>query len=325
MAQPSKEYTRKPESTLIRERYERIKLAYQLKLKNNSFTPGEQNQMQADMQALADQYKAAYQAESHQSHEHRLDIHTAESILGSDFLGPDAIKQTFGFEVHDIPPIPFSQSELEQAKELGQQLVLYVDQTPDGKPLSIMGIHNLLNNTTSDGNKLLFNTVIYKDQTFANEPPQLGWKLTNKEILPYSTNKNYLQQTEILIDYLTTQVFKKTMPLEYQDAITEFNDKRTMIEGLISSNLKKAAKELANLKITRLTRETPAEVMYRLALTEKTTKARLLKSTYTWTSLRGSDGGFVGLGDFGFNKCVHVGGGRPDDISSFAGVCFSRR
>ncbi len=262
------------------------------------------------------------------SAEHIIDLVSAERILGENFFGPEEIKKTFGFEVKKVPEIPFSQEEIERAKELGQQLVLYIDNTPDGKPLSVMGIQGMLGGKTSDGGKLLFDTDWYKGEAFANETPTVGWKLTSKEIIPDSTNKNYIQQTETLIEYLTKEVFKgvalRDIPQEYQDAIKEFDDKKTLIKGLISSDWQKAAEELANLKITGLTRETPAEIIYRLALTEKTTKLKPLESTYSWSALRASGGNLVALGDFD-SVGVLVNGRDPDYAASFLGVCFSRR
>lgn len=262
------------------------------------------------------------------SAEHSIDLISAEKILGENFFGPEAIKKTFGFEVKKFPEIPFSQEEIERAQELGQQLVLYIDNTPDGKPLSIMGINGILDSKTSEGSKLLYDTDWYKDEAFANEAPTVGWKLTSKEIIPNSTSKNYLQQTETLVEYLTREVFKgfalDEIPKEYRDAIKEFDDKKTVIEGLISSDWKKAAEELANLKITGLTRETPAEIMYRLALTEKTTKTKPLESTYSWSAMRDSGGGLVYLGSFA-SKGADVGRRPPGRAASHLGVCFSRR
>ncbi len=262
------------------------------------------------------------------SPEHSIDLVSAERILGKNFFGPEAIRQTFGFEVKKVPEIPFSQEEIERAQELGQQLVLYIDNTPEGKPLSIMGIQGILGDKTSEGSKLLYDTDWYKDEAFANEAPTVGWKLTSKEIIPNSTSKNYLEQTVVLIEYLRKEVFKgvtlKDIPKEYLDAVEEFEDKKTTIEGLISSDWKKAAEELANLKITQLTRETPAEIMYRLALTEKTTKIRPLESTYSWSAMRGSDGGLVFLGYFD-SMGANVHRCSPDFTPSPLGVCFSRR
>lgn len=292
-------------------------------------TPQTADPRRKDPTTVAQQPKVQFATtKKPESGEPSIDLVSAEKILGENFFGPEAIRQTFGFEVKKVPEIPFSQWEIERAQELGQQLVLYIDQTSDGKTLSVMGINRLLESKTSDGGKLLYDTDWYKDEDFANEGPQVGWKLTSKEVIPNSTSKNYLQQTETLIEYLTQEVFKgfalDEIPKEYQDAITEFNGKKKEIEGLISSDWKKAAEELANLKITGLTRETPAEVMYRLALTEKTSKSRPLESTYTWTAMRESDGYLVFLGRFD-SKGTRVSRWGSDFTYSDVGVCFSRR
>ena len=51
----------------------------------------------------------------------------AKEILGEDFLGPEEVKEVFGITIEEVPAIPFSQAELERAKELGQQLILQVE------------------------------------------------------------------------------------------------------------------------------------------------------------------------------------------------------
>ncbi len=51
----------------------------------------------------------------------------ALEIMGKEsFFGPESVTKAFGFEIpeHEIPPIPFSDSELKKAKDLGHLLVL---------------------------------------------------------------------------------------------------------------------------------------------------------------------------------------------------------
>ncbi len=251
------------------------------------------------------------------------DFQEAKEILGQDFLGPEALKSAFGIEMEEIPEIPLTKEELEKAKELNQQLILYADKA-NGKPLTGKKLFNLTGNKTSDGKKLFYDTDWYKNEDFfTKETPKAGWKLVSKETIPDSTSKNYLEQTETIVSYLQVKVFQdKPLPEEYQKAITEFNAKKEKLKKLLSSDWEKAAEELENLAITKLTRETPIETIYRLALNERENKKRLL-SNYSWTS-RSSYGELVIVGGFD-SSGVGVSSSRPDDsIIGSVGVSFSR-
>ena len=58
-------------------------------------------------------------------------------------FGPADVEKTWGVKV-EAPPIPFSKEDLERAKELGQMLMLRIDKTKDGKPLSMEAMHEIL-------------------------------------------------------------------------------------------------------------------------------------------------------------------------------------
>ena len=96
------------------------------------------------------------------------------------------------------------------------------------------------------GGKILYKTDWYKDEEFfTKETPELSWALTSKEVIPDSTGKNYLKQTEVIIDHLKNKVFKgMEMPDEYKEAILEFEEKKEEIQKLISSDWQKAAEIL---------------------------------------------------------------------------------
>lgn len=255
----------------------------------------------------------------------RQEFKEAKEILGEDFLGPEAVKGAFGIEFKEIPEIPFSKEDLERAKELNQQLVFYADKAPDGQFLTGEKLFELTGNKTSDSKKLFYDTNWYKNEDFfTKEKPKDGWKLVAKEVISGSADKNYLQQTETIVDYLKNDVFKnKPLPEEYQKAIDGFESKKQEIKKLLGSDWEKAAEELEKLEITKLTRETPVEAFYRLILNEKENKNRLLPDKYTWTSRRSSDGRLVSVGDFA-SSGVLVNGHRPDDSRGFLGVSFSR-
>src|SRR3989304_293049 len=70
----------------------------------------------------------------------------AKEIFGNDFLGREAVKKAFGIDIPkaEIPAIPFSREDLERARELGQFLILRYNKAPDGQPLSMKKMNDML-------------------------------------------------------------------------------------------------------------------------------------------------------------------------------------
>lgn len=247
-------------------------------------------------------------------------LEQAKEIMGSDFLGPDEIINAFGtaVEIEEVPAIPFSRAELEQAKELGQMLILR-------QPLTMQQIGEALGDKVKDEGKVFYDTDWYKEEKFFTEElAQAGWALVSKEVVPDSTDKNFLDQTDLMVDYLKNQVFKGVeLPAVYQEAIDEYLAKRTDIATTMSSDWQKAAEMLASLQITELTRQSPSEALYDLVAYFQNNDERMLPDKYSWTKRRRSGGGFVWVGGFGSDG-VRVGRLRPDTSSSNLGVSFSR-
>jgi hypothetical protein len=269
----------------------------------------------------------------------------AREVMSDDFFGFQEVEKAFGIEMkpEEIPEIPFSKEELEKARELNQFLVLRADKAPDGKPLSLQKINEILKGKVTDGSKFLYSDdgkggikgdAWYKNEEFIkDETPRLAWALVSKEVIPNSTSKNYLQQTEELVNYIKSSVFsakggsasggKGDIPVVYQDAIDEFEKEKDGIEKIISSEWQKAAEKLGNLKINQLTRQNPAEVLYDIAIYFQNKKERILENMYTWTSRRDSDGGLVIVGEFASGG-VYVFRDRPAHSDDNLGVAFSR-
>ena len=262
----------------------------------------------------------------------------AERILGKEsILGPKDIEQVFGIKMDRAPAIPFSQQELQRAKELGQQLILQVDSmTHKGglmsreksAPLTLENLKQKFTKAHDDG-KVFYEQDWYKNEDFfKKEKPRTGWRLTSKDLVPDSTSKNYLEQTDVLIDHLKKQVFKGTkLPKQYEDAIAQWKRERAKIEPLATSSTdtewKRGSQMLADLEITKLTRELPVEVMYRFVLNDQARKNKPLPSTYTWTASRDSDGYLVYVGGFD-GRGASVYGDSPGDRDDILGVSFSR-
>lgn len=255
----------------------------------------------------------------------------AKEILGNDFLGPEEIKAAFldQVEISEVPSIPFSKEELEKARELEQMLILRIDKAKDGSDLTMEKIHSILNGKIKDGAKVLYSVDWYKDEEFyKKDKPEPSWALVSKEAVPDSSNKNYLEQTEILANYLRNEVFKVSiMPAKYGEALREFEKEKSSIARIVESDKesewKEAARKLEALKLNQLTRQSPTEALYDLIVRYQQTGERLMENMYTWTKRRGSVGILVCVGDFR-SVGVYVHGYRPDGSPDSLGVSFSR-
>ena len=267
-------------------------------------------------------------------------IKNAKEILGEKaVLGVEEVEKAFGIKIkpEQVPNIPFSKEDLERAKELKQFLILRVDKSSDGKPLTIEKMSELLTEkfkeddkgkilySSDDGSGKIKDDAWYKSEDFAlKETPKLSWALTSKEIIPDSTSKNYLQQTEEIVNYLRNDVFKgRTLPKEYQDAIKEFTEQKEKISKLVEDDWQEAIKILEGLQITKLTRQTPTEALYDILVYFQNNEERLLENKYTWTSRRASDGELVHVGRFGAGGALVLRSGSGHSCGVL-GVAFSR-
>jgi hypothetical protein len=271
--------------------------------------------------------------------ETRLEGTVAEQIeiavekLGKEnVFGPKEIEKTFGVRLSEIPEIPFSVEELERAEKIGQMLVLRVDKTKDGKPMSLLAMNDILAKrwekekkggllNTADG----WRDAVTGEKDFAEVAPRSGWALVSKDLLPDSTSKNYIDQTEVIIKALREKAFKDIeMPEEYEKAIREFESNKDRLTRLMNENWEQAAKELSELKINQLTRQSIQETIYDLAMYYDARGKRLLPDRYTWSNSRSRRGSLVNLGSFDA-RGVYGDGWRPGLRAVFVGVSLSRR
>jgi len=267
-----------------------------------------------------------------------LTVERAQEIMGADFLGAEAVEKTFGFMPEVVPALPFSENDLERAKELNQFLVLRLDQTTDGKPLTMKEINKMLEKQIKKEGKgkILFDTDWYKNENFfTKDTPKLSWALVSKAEIPSSTSKNYLQQTEQVTKYLADAVFKDIdldkVPQEYVEAMAEFEAQKADIKDLMSidpttglaKNWQEAARRLSELKINQLTRQSPVEVLYDFLMYLQNNNSRLMESKYTWTYRRDSAGELVYFGSSDAAG-ASVLGWAPDAVRGGLGVAFSR-
>jgi hypothetical protein len=257
----------------------------------------------------------------------RMTFEEAEHLFGEDFLGPREVEQVFGSMSETIPDIPFSKEELERAKELGQQLIFYTDKmnvmTDGHETVAPITIKNLKEKFSSahDGNPMISSGVEARVEDEHDKPsfctkqkPRKGWRLTSPNVIPKTAGTIWLkEQTETLIKYLKDNVFEGgTMPREYQDAIAEFEAqerKLAELQTLVTEDdygYDKLMEGINKLAITKLCRESPVEVVYRLVLNDQVRQEKQLPATYISTNRRyDSIAHIVLVGAFD-NKGIHI-------------------
>ena len=298
-------------------------------LRNIKASQKEGSKTPEEIQAALDQLNQLSQELTGQGIE-KLKLQLAKEIMGESFFGPDEVKAAFldQVDVSEIPSIPFASEELEKAKELGQMLILRIEKAKDGSALSMKKMQELLDGKMKDGTKPLQGDWYKEEKFYTTEAPEASWALVSKEVVPDSPNKNYLQQTQVLIDYLRNEVFKDVeIPAEYADAMNEFESEKAGIAAIVSgfdeSEWEKAAQMLEELKINQLTRRSPAETLYDLMVCYQQTGEKQLPKMYDWTSHRHFDGNLIYVGNFKSDG-VSVDGLGPGWSDSSLSVSFSR-
>ena len=231
----------------------------------------------------------------------------AREILGKDFLGIDAVRnleaklngvgQNIEFVVPEAPPIPYTDKDLELARQNGEMLILRVgSMQKDGRenPVTLINFRELFRADPLGRIDTPFYSFRpeandwYKDEDFATRAGeiQLSWALVTKEVLAESKGKNHEKQTEVMKKH--------------------------------ANELKK--KGASN---TDFRRRTPTEAAWDTLLYYVNNEEQLLSGTYDWTNTQSSDGYLVGVGYFG-SVGVLAYGWNPDRSDDILGVCLSR-
>jgi len=272
--------------------------------------------------------------------EGEVSMEEAKEIMGVNFLGPEEAEEALGLRFEgEIPAIPFPKEILEKMKDT-HQLILYPDMLKDAAdkivPVISDDLYEYLDKKKKDGTKLLYDTDWYKNETFfKRNGPEVKWKLVSKELIPNSTSKNYLEQTDVLCEYVKNTYDIEDIdeiPIEVMEAMHEWDDlkrdtkKFEELKRFTKSDneaeWKSASDTLEKLKLTQMFRESFIEWFYRTALTERATGERLLPNKYSWTKSRGSHGSLVDAGDFDGDGGF-VNGWRPRNLDSNVGCAFS--
>ena len=258
----------------------------------------------------------------------------AREILGENFYGKEEIKVAFGFEAQGSSDlaIPYSEQDLEKAKQLGEMLVLRVSADARGNPITMQRMNEimasrmtakegkLLSSQTTQGSAALASDCWYKNEAFfASASLKTEWKLVSKEFVPNSKGKNYVGQTKVLRDYLRSAgALTPVKEAECSDKIL------SEIAELMKTDWKEAAKRLVELGVNKNHRRHPAEILYDWILRFKNRQERgILEGNYDWSSALSFRGGVVHVGAAG-SSGIGVDGWRPASHAADMGVVSAR-
>ncbi len=280
-----------------------------------------------------------------------VSIEQAQEILGKEnVIGPEDVKKTWGYIPENIPPIQFSREALERAKKFGLFLELRIKNDKEGNPLTMKRMNELKSNLA--GGKLFFNADNNKNKPFfIDDTSELEWALVSKDILGdgpegneyQTTNKTYLEQTEIIKKYLQKKLFKdRSLPEEIAQAIQEYEmylnshsefftnpsgrvfKSSEELANILNTDDKwrKYAEELSGLKINQITRHIPRDIIYDVISYYEKNNEKLLENVYTFTSRLDSDGKLVSVGDADSDGAPVFDGGAGRRLGNL-GVSFS--
>lgn len=250
----------------------------------------------------------------------------AKKTLGKDFMGPKEVREAFYLEneFSNVPPIPFNESDLEEAKKYGQCLIYYSDEM-DGRPITIKNIADQLGGTYIDGGRII-NYSNNGESYTELETPKKGWALVGKEIFPETKGVAFIEQTDIIIEHLRNITFKdKPIPNSYQEAFNEYENSKTEIINLMGTDMQKAVELLKNLQIVTLTRQTAVESLYFLAVCAQATDEHYLSRGFNLTSSTSSHGIFIRIGDYFKQSGTDIFSSSPKESSINVGTVFARR
>ena len=255
-------------------------------------------------------------------------IESAKTLFDANFLGPNEIEKAFGMRIspENVPPVHFTQEELERAKELDQRLILRVNKAPDGKALTMKKISEMLQPQFDSGGKgkILWNTDWYKKESFfIRETPRARWALVGKNVLSETTSNDYLTQTRELLHYLQDEVFSGRLPSPYEGYREELVREDSNLVQLVKTDTAEASKKLTELGLNQAMRQTAVEALYDLLMVFQNTGVRDFSDVYTWTVSRTSDGFLVSVGLWA-SAGLLVDGYSPGRSLSDLGVCPSR-
>ncbi|MFH1766633.1 MAG: hypothetical protein ABH826_00870, partial [Patescibacteria group bacterium] len=229
-----------------------------------------------------------------------------------------------GFSEGEVPPIPYSEAQLEAGKKMGSMLVLRLAEFRKGKPMTAKHLYETVtpNLEAKNKGKLLNDIEWYENEAFyTDSAPGRGWRLVTRELLPGSTDLDYADQTKLLRDTLAAQ---PELTDEEKQAIADCSD--AILDKIVNDNSWSiAAERLAKLKINEITRRKIVDVVYDQALMLLSRDKRLFdgRILFDWTQDRTSSGYLV-LAGYPAAQGLSVSSWDPGLRADDVGVSFSR-
>lgn len=216
-----------------------------------------------------------------------------------------------------VPELVLSENDLARAKDLGQSLFLCSD-------FSIGYQYEIFGGTLGSG-KLLYNSVGGK-----STPNVSGvfhpwhWRLTTREVIPDSVDKDWVQQLRVLADYVVDQVYAgQEIPSAYRLAVEEFNSFELSLTELLASDWERASLKIVDLSLCRLCLESPEQALWNIVLNHGANKEYFLTRQTTRTNAISDMKGTVTIGNSGPEGVVMMDV-MPYTKSSVIGVRFTR-
>ena len=259
-----------------------------------------------------------------------LSLSEARALISPElFRGPKEVERVFGFQP-EVPPILFTRSELERAKELGQRLVLRSAKDGAGQPLSPARMQEILAPKWQDANQGVLDTperwsnLIGPDR-MSTETARGGWALVSPDLLPGTLSQNYFEQTDTLIAELKKTYQNIPLPDQYTKAIQEYEAQKDELLTLAGDDVtwQEATRRLSELAITQLLRANLSEDLFDLLVERGMTGTSPRQNMYNWTSSLSRDGSLVHVGDFDAEG-VSGDDWRPHSAHDIVGASFSR-
>ncbi|HWQ59644.1 MAG TPA: hypothetical protein VN420_00660, partial [Candidatus Fimivivens sp.] len=145
------------------------------------------------------------------------------------------------------------------------------------------------------------------------------WQFVSPHVLPETGNKDFVEQTDILIGNME-RLLGDTLPPMFRDAKKKWGTfERSMARTLIKKGkLEAATFFLASCDITRLLREPVQNTFLRYLLVYILTGEKLFVRNHSWSGSPSSDGYLVSFGAAGAGGAC-VSGDAPDD--SYSCLC----
>ncbi len=263
----------------------------------------------------------------------------AEKAIGKRNLwGPDSIQDAFGFTPQMVSVVPYSKEELKEYQQFDCLVQCVTDKDSLGNTLSIEQMAKLAGSNKEGKNKYrLYNDqfddsgAVKPDAWFSgpqyaamrSSAPKAGCQVVSRNSIDGTKSKNYIQQTERLIEYAKER-FGGTLPPVYVEAEREFIRERPNIEALMNGGKwVEACDAFSKLSISQLLREPFANTFFRYIVGTKSRSERLLPDEYTWSSTPSGGGHLVSFGDADAEGAF-VDGDQPGNDWDNVGAVFSR-